>query len=216
MRPKRRPTGRQAPSFIEAARRAQIIAAATETLADRGYAEASLAAIAVRAGITKSIISYHFTDKADLLEQVVAQIYGDIWSYIEPRLAAAPTAAGRLRAYIEAEFGYLESHRAQLLAVGQVLANHRDRAGRLFLLEQAAATVVGFVSKILEAGQRTGEFRVFDPRLMAVTIHHALNGALHYWVTCPGLSLHAYAEELVTLFARATARNPRLKPPLRP
>lgn len=42
------------PSFIEAARRTQLIAYAIETIASLGYAQASLAHIAKLAGISKS------------------------------------------------------------------------------------------------------------------------------------------------------------------
>jgi AcrR family transcriptional regulator len=55
-RPARQPSG----SITEAARRAQIVAAAVTVLADRGFASASLAAIADEVGISKGVISYHF------------------------------------------------------------------------------------------------------------------------------------------------------------
>ena len=55
MRPKDGAGGRV--SFIQAARRRQIIAAAIETAV--GYGQASLARIAEHADISKSVISYH-------------------------------------------------------------------------------------------------------------------------------------------------------------
>jgi TetR/AcrR family fatty acid metabolism transcriptional regulator len=45
-------------SFVSNARRAQIVEAAIETVADVGYAGASLSRIAVRLGISKGVISY--------------------------------------------------------------------------------------------------------------------------------------------------------------
>ncbi|MFD6455458.1 TetR family transcriptional regulator, partial [Nocardia sp. NPDC060220] len=52
MRPENKPDG-QHRSFIEEARRRQIIAATVEVVSELGYANASLARIAERAGISK-------------------------------------------------------------------------------------------------------------------------------------------------------------------
>ena len=52
-------------SFIEKARRTQIIECAIETIAEVGYAQASLGQIAKRAQISKGVISYHFANKGN-------------------------------------------------------------------------------------------------------------------------------------------------------
>jgi len=88
-------------SFIEAARRGQIVACAIETIATLGYARASLAEVAKRAGISKSVISYHFAGKDELIREVVTEVYSLAISLIVPRIQAAPDARGALRAYIE-------------------------------------------------------------------------------------------------------------------
>lgn len=49
------PGGQDGYSFIEAARRAQIVESAIETIAEAGYARASMAQIAPRAGISKGV-----------------------------------------------------------------------------------------------------------------------------------------------------------------
>jgi hypothetical protein len=59
----------------------------------------------------------------------------------------------------------------------------------------------------LTAGQRAGEFREFDPVVIAMTITQGIDGALTYWAEHPGADLTAYGEELVTLFQLATQRT---------
>ncbi len=71
MRIKNKPDGQSRPTFTEAARRTQIIECAIETLATLGYAQASLAHIAKRAGISKGVIVYYFSSKEELFEQVI-------------------------------------------------------------------------------------------------------------------------------------------------
>jgi AcrR family transcriptional regulator len=56
VRPENSPTGQQR-SFIEEARRRQIIASAVEVISEVGFGNASLARIAEHAGISKGVIS---------------------------------------------------------------------------------------------------------------------------------------------------------------
>jgi AcrR family transcriptional regulator len=58
-------------------RQEQIIAAATEILAKRGYAEAGLDEIGILAGVTGSAIYRHFGNKDELLEAVLNTALGD-------------------------------------------------------------------------------------------------------------------------------------------
>ena len=69
MRIKDKPDDQSRPTFTEAARRTQIIACAIETLATLGYAQASLAHIAQRAGISKGVIVYYFSSKEELYQE---------------------------------------------------------------------------------------------------------------------------------------------------
>jgi AcrR family transcriptional regulator len=207
MRTDSSPSGRKRNPIIEAARRAQIIDAAIETVATVGYARASLARIAQQAKTSKSVVSYHFAGKDDLLVQVVTKIYTDTWAFMEPRIAAETSAAGKLRAYITAELDYMRLHRSRLLAVANIVTNHRADDGTLRFPPGAEESVVTVLSEILRGGQEDGEFRDFDPRVVAVTVSQALDGALGQWVTAPTTDLEAYAAELTTLFDLATRRE---------
>src|SRR3984885_6872427 len=84
-------------TFIETARRAQIVASAIDTIADAGYAGASFARIAERLGISRGLISYHFAGKDDLLKQVVRDVIEKGMAYMRPRILAGSTGPGMLR-----------------------------------------------------------------------------------------------------------------------
>jgi len=207
MRSKRKPPGTSL-SFIEQARRQQIIEATIAAVAEEGYAGASLAKVARRAKISKSVVLYHFGGKDLLLETTVHQIFSEIWNFVRPRLLAETTARGQLRAFIESEFAFLEQHRARLLTISYILMNHRDRHGALYLHDEAAKTNLHSLGSMLEQGQRNGEFRAFAVRPMAATLMHAINGALGQWAADPKLFLSEYAKELVTIFDLATRKQP--------
>src|SRR5437868_14750695 len=86
MRIKDKLDGQNHPTFTEAARRTQIIECAIETLATLGYAQASLAQIAKRAGISKGVIVYYFSSKGVLFEQVIQAIYTECACDLSPTI----------------------------------------------------------------------------------------------------------------------------------
>ncbi|PEM02715.1 TetR/AcrR family transcriptional regulator, partial [Bacillus pseudomycoides] len=93
-------------SFIEKARRAQIVECAIETIAEVGYAQASLGQIAKRAKISKGVISYHFTNKKELLEQVVTDYYIACQSFICPQIEDQTSPKGMLQTYVESNLKF--------------------------------------------------------------------------------------------------------------
>jgi AcrR family transcriptional regulator len=204
MRSKSSPDG---PSFLESARRAQIVDAAIETLAEEGYRAATLARIAARAKVSKSVIVYHFGGKDEVLEQVLAEVFGTATSVVRPRLEAESTASAKLRAYLEARVGFLATHRNHMLALFEVWMTLRTDDGKLRLGEADAVSTVDAIELILREGQRSREFGKFDPAVMAMAIRQAVDGVLLQLRVNPGLDLKIYAKELVALFDRATRRS---------
>ncbi len=204
MRPGNRTHGQ---TFVEAARRAQIVQSAIETIASNGLEQASLARIAKRAGISKSVISYHFAGKSELIEQVVGEVFGRATAFVVPRLEAETTAAGKVRAYIEARIAFLGGHRDYLLALFNIWSSFRDEDGKLRLDETTAEPMLQALEGILREGQEKGEFRQFSTRVMAVAIRQAIDGVQLQALAQPELDLDLFARELVTLFDLATRRG---------
>jgi AcrR family transcriptional regulator len=205
MRPKNGPNGRAARTFIDAARRAQIVAAAIETIAEVGYGHASLARIAERLGISKGVISYHFAGKEELVREVIAEVYAAAGVFIGPRMEAASSAAARLAAYIEAEIDFLRAYPAHLRAAVEIFSNFRTSEGKLHYDGASEEEPrLALVEAILQSGQESGEFRSFSTRVMSIAIVGAIDGVLIQWVANPDLDLKAYACELVSVFDQAT------------
>ncbi len=208
MRKKRQSKGSSG-SFIEMARRRQLIDCAIEILAEEGYVGASLATVAKRAGVSKGVILYYFRSKDALVETTVEEIFRELGEFIVPRIMAEQNARARLQAFIRSQLSFLEQHRSHLLAVAYILMNHRNRRGEFYLRTQAEQDAQAAIRAILEEGQSRGEFRAFALRPMATTILNAVNGALSQWVSDPSLSLADYAEELVATFDLATKKGRR-------
>jgi AcrR family transcriptional regulator len=205
MRPEFTPDGHERRTFIEAARRAQIVACAIDTIATLGYAQASLAQIARRAGISKGVISYHFADKDELIRQVVAELLQAFDSYMRPRIAAEFRSATRmLRVYIESNVEFMTTHRKHVLALVEVVTNARRRAGNPLFDPKKYEAGLTELEQILRRGQRAGEFRRFSTRVMAVSIRAAIDAIAAQMVTNPDLDIDAYGAELATQFEQAS------------
>src|SRR5579884_435448 len=207
MRTKDKPDGQNKPTFTETARRSQIIECAIETLATMGYAQASLAQIARRAGISKGVIVYYFSSKEALLAQVIRAIYADAASYIGPKMAAQPTAQLRLQTYIQAHVEYISTHLMEMMAIMEIALNVRTEDGKLRYGAATEKPVLAALETLLRKGQQEGAFRDFDPHVMAVTIRRAIDALPPLLIANPAIDASVYARELVTLFDRATRKE---------
>ncbi len=210
MRSENRTAGQTADrTFIETARRAQIMAAAIDTIAELGYGKASLARIAETAGISKGVISYHFDGKDDLVRELIAELITRAAAYMRPRIEAEPTGAGMLRAYVESNVALVHEYRNHVLATVEVALNARAADGsRLFdasVLDAGVAAVRG----LLASFKRTGEFRAdFDPEVMAIAIRAAIDAVLPRLARHPDLDVGHHGRELADLFCRAAQSEP--------
>ncbi len=184
------------------ARRAQIVEAAIAVISEVGYAKASFARIAEHAGLSSTrLISYHFSSRAELMDAVVTDVIGRIGRHVGERIALETTAAGQLSAYILAVVGFIDRDRTSMIALAEVVLGVGFDDGI-----EADRSATDGVEAILSHGQRTGEFRRFDTRVMATTVQRSVDGLPFLLRSEPDLDCVGYAAELVTLFELATAR----------
>lgn len=88
----------KAKTFTESARRAQIVAAAIETIAELGYTRASFARIAKQANLSSTgLISYHFANKEELVRTVLEDVFREIGAFMAERMTEPASASAALR-----------------------------------------------------------------------------------------------------------------------
>ncbi|HWG13005.1 MAG TPA: TetR/AcrR family transcriptional regulator [Streptosporangiaceae bacterium] len=190
-------------TFIENARRAQIAAAAIDTIADVGFAGASFARIAERVGISRGLISYHFAGKDDLMKEVVHQAAEEAKAYIRPRVLAESTGPGTLRAYIESNLAFMRDHRNNVIAMIEISRSADGR--RIFYGDTAVVSAVGALEHVLSGLQTANQFRPdFDPHVMAIAIRAAIEAASPLLALDPEFDIDNYASEIAAVFDLAT------------
>lgn len=199
--------GQGEPTFIEAARRAQIIQAALETIAEFGFGGASLARMAQRAGISKGVIGYYFPSKDDLVRSALEHFYAAGHETMMASITSTTMPGAMLETYIRSNLDYIDKHRVETRAVGEILANFRRPDGALVYGIADTEPLIEGTAALFRWGQETGEFRTFDVRIMAVTLRAAVDAFGQRLDAFPDTAVAQYANELVELFTTATRKE---------
>lgn len=174
---------------------------AAEAIAELGYSEASIAEIARRAGVAKSVVSYHFANKDELMGEVLRTALATYAEFMKPRMALAATAFDKLRAYVTGTAAYIVEHGSLHLAVIEIAFNATSADGRPLVATMPLRAPEPSVEEILRDGQRDGEFREFDVDVVGGVVRSAVTHAMVMRLRGdPGTDIGAFAEELIRLF----------------
>jgi AcrR family transcriptional regulator len=135
-------------------RRAVILEAALSTFASHGYERAAMDEIAAAAGVSKAVVYDHVTSKRQLYMELLESIRADLTNVVEEALGFGGLYdEARVRAAIEAFFGYVEEH---------------PQACRLLFLEVESANVSEVGRELEERiGARLVVTLAADERLLA-------------------------------------------------
>jgi hypothetical protein len=116
-----------------------------------------------------------------------------------------------MRAYIAANLSYLDTHRTEIFALTEVLANARATPGvpEIFLASRAGA--IDALAALFEAGHAAGEFGEVPARMLAVSLRATIDSISESMRSDPGFDLARFERELAQLFDRATAPGDEAK-----
>lgn len=187
-------------------RREQIIQAAIETIAELGYAQASVGQIAKRAGISKGVFTYHFASKDEMMVQIVHEVYGKAARFMASRLEGLTNPTDMLKGYIESNLAFIGAHREHIAAVIEIVTNARTPDGRLRFADSSEDSIEAPLIEILKWGEAAGEFRPFterSARVAAAAIRSAIDGVGGRVASNPELDIAGMSEDLASLFLSA-------------
>lgn len=165
-------------SFIEESRRAQIIEATINTLAKYGYTNASFVRIGKEAGITPSLIGYHFDNKEELMQTTLHAILAERAAHVKAKLTDISSAGDKLRIAIEADLDHMTTNIYKFKALAEIIFTIRSEEGALTYLSEKETDLFNLTHRILEEGKRSGEFINVDTHSMAIIIDGARDSFL--------------------------------------
>lgn len=196
------PTQGGSGSFIEAARRAQLVEAAVATVNELGYHRASLAEIAGRAGIVKSAVAYYFASKEGLLLSVVQTVFGTLGESVLAAVDGIEDPIARLRAYADAYVWHVDTHRRAIAAAVEIVVSHRTADGTpLYLRNDDDDTAL--LRSIVRAGMEVGAFQAIPLDVATGLVESVLDRAITLVQRDPGVDLGEWRAHAVPFLFRA-------------
>ncbi|WP_234414145.1 TetR/AcrR family transcriptional regulator [Paenibacillus sp. CAA11] len=193
------------PSFIAGARREQIIEAAIKTLDEIGYVKTSLSQIAKRAGISTALISYHFSDKHDLMDQLLTRLIEMSTAYIKDSVSREQNSQAQLDAFIRASLTYQHTYPERSTALVEIVFHVRtsDHVPYYKLQDDSEDEQMALLRSILSEGQKKGEFGSFHIDVLASFIQGAIGEYMLHTGITKKVSLEVYATQLIHIVNRA-------------
>lgn len=164
----------------QAQRRANLIQAATEVFADHGYAAATMAEIARKAGVAKGTPYLYFEDKTELFYAVFEAFTAEIQEATDAALEGVEGAPARLRALALGAVAHMNCHRDCFPLSMEIWAASNTPV----LRERFAAILQGLYARyraqavtIVRQGQAAGEIRPeVDADALATMMVGAMDG----------------------------------------
>ncbi|HTW03308.1 MAG TPA: TetR family transcriptional regulator C-terminal domain-containing protein [Streptosporangiaceae bacterium] len=159
-------------------RREQMLRAALDVIADRGYADTRIADVAERTGISPALVIYYFKTKDQLLAEAIRFAEDGWYAEGQRRMTALPTAAARIEEIVamtclpEAD---TESHDSWLLWLDfWALAARSPQVSDL--RQKADERWRELIVSLVRSGQEAGEFQAVDADDFAVLLSALLDG----------------------------------------
>jgi TetR/AcrR family transcriptional regulator, cholesterol catabolism regulator len=192
------------PGTLNEARWAEVLNAAAELFAEKGYAKTTVQDVASRAGfVNKGSLYYYINTKEDLLWQLALQVHTDVLERFkedEPTLGADPPT--RLESFIGWWTRYIIETTPRFGWVGREIRSlSPDRAVTLAKLRRQFRSII---IRILRDGVEDGSF---DPDLDTNIVLHSIVSLVQAttdWYHAPG---RGSLDDVIAWYQRSILRG---------
>ncbi len=137
-------------------RRLQLLDAALERFARKGYHDTSMDEIAEAAGVTKPVLYHHFASKTDLFLELLDTVGEKLLLDMSARISAETSPYRRVLAGFRCYFEFVSTSTSayQLLFASGARLSEEFAAPVRRLEEQVARVIAGFVEADIDDGHR--------------------------------------------------------------
>lgn len=162
--------------------KAKLVRAGYRLIGERGVHRVSLEEIAAAAGVSKSLVLYHFKSRENLVLATMEWVLLEVAARIRSAVAAAPTPGGKVEAMVDVIFAGAEANRRFYLTYLD-LVEHAARMPRFGRLSTDFRGIVDTAyAAIVEAGVARGEFVAGDVDEAARVLRALVDGLFLQWL----------------------------------
>ncbi len=179
-------------------RRADVVAAAARTFAERGYHGTSIDDLIAATGLTRGGL-YHYTEsKEALLIAVLDELMDPLLERARALLAEPGTPEEHLRALTRAWLEHIAAHRDHMVVFNQERRTlERDPAWKH--IRAARREFERLLGGVLERGVQAGAFRTADPQLTLLALLGMANYTAQWYAPRGRLNAERIADGYVDL-----------------
>jgi TetR/AcrR family fatty acid metabolism transcriptional regulator len=163
-------------TFIEQARRLQILDAALELFATKGYNETSLSDIAGTLSISKGVISYHFEGKAELGAEAVRHMLRHYGEFVRKRLEGKASLRDKLLELPAACIDFVRENPSSYVVYLDTVGSFGTSADRQQFMAWADAGMRALICDMLTEAQDRKEIPRFAVQPVADVLQAAVDG----------------------------------------
>jgi TetR/AcrR family fatty acid metabolism transcriptional regulator len=163
-------------TFIEQARRLQILDAALELFATKGYNETSLSDISGTLNISKGVISYHFDGKAELGAEAVRHMLRHYGEFVRKRLAGKTSLREKLLELPVACIDFVSENPSSYAVYLDTVGSFGTSADRQKFMAWADAGMRALICDLLTEAQDRKEIPRFAVQPVADVLQAAVDG----------------------------------------
>lgn len=161
--------------------RDKIVRAAVELFAEKGYHQASMDDIALRANVAKGTLYYHFSGKSQLFKTIVSDGLRQITTRIESDLSSGLSFEQQLKRIVGHHIDlFLECHELAHIVFHELSNGIEEDV--LTELKKLRDEYVAYVAGLLEEAGKLGVMRHIDCRLAAAGMLGLLDSSCDYFL----------------------------------
>lgn len=172
----RRPGPAKDRTFIEQARRNQILDAALELFARKGYNQTSLSDIAAKLNVSKGVISYHFDGKTELGAEAVRHMLRRYGEFVRERLESKTTMREKLLELPAACIDFVTGNPSSYFIYLDTVGSFGTTADRRKFMARADAGMRVLICDLLQQAQARKEIPRFPAAPVADVLQAAVDG----------------------------------------
>ena len=166
------------PSFIEQARREQIVRTAATLFRRQGFTNTTLEDIARAADVSRGVLFYYFDGKREIGEHTVRNTLRAYSEYVQERLAPHPRAIDRLLEFIHACIAYHRENPRVYIEYIELVGSLGDDKDKHRFTRRVNKRTRELLVRLIEEAQANGELQTIPAQTLADVIQAFIDGMM--------------------------------------